>query len=156
MLRLTTVSILSCVCVLALAACSPILNTRGNFLEQDRIQGFTKGTTTQEQVAQKLGSPTATDPFDKNTWFYIGEKTETTSFFNPKVTARRVVKVQFEENGVLKDIAEIDESSGKDVALVGKTTPSGGQDMNVFQQFLSNLGKFNADAMNKQQSNPGR
>ncbi len=141
----------------ALTACAPTLNTRGNFLEPTRLQGFTNGVTSQQEITQKLGSPTATDPFNKNTWFYIGEKTETKAFFMPDVTARRVIKVEFDDTGMLKNMAEVDEKSGKDVAMVGKTTQSGGQKMNVFQQFISNLGKFNTNQMNTGNGgNPGR
>ena len=139
----------------SLSACAPTLNTRGNFLENDRLQGLEPGVASQKDIEQKLGSPTTTDPFDKNMWFYIGEKTETEAFFAPKVTARRVIKVKFDDAGMLESIAEADEKAGKDVALVSKTTTSGGQSVNVFQQFLGNLGKFNTGQMNSGQ-NPGR
>lgn len=141
---------------LLLVACAPTLNTRGNFLENDRLQNLNTGVTSQKDVEKQLGTPTVTDPFDKNTWFYIGEKTETKAFFNPKVTARRVIKVQFDDVGMLSSISEVDEKAGKDVALVGKVTRSGGQEMNAFQQFLGNLGKFNTDQMNTNGSTPGR
>lgn len=154
MTRFSPLPALFCVALL-LGACAPTLNTRGNFLENDRLQDLQSGVSSQKDIETKLGTPTVRDPFDKSTWFYIGEKTETTAFFNPKVTDRRVIKVQFDDVGMLSSISEVDEKAGKDVALVGKTTRSSGQQMNAFQQFLGNLGKFNANQMNSG-SAPGR
>lgn len=144
-----------CLLLALTVACSPTLNTRGNLVENDKLKGFEAGVTTQQEISQTLGSPSMIDPFDKNLWFYIGEQTETEAFFAPKVTARRVVKVQFDDTGILESVAEVDEKAGKDIALVSKTTQSGGHSVNAFQQFLGNLGKFNSNQMNNG-PNPGR
>jgi outer membrane protein assembly factor BamE (lipoprotein component of BamABCDE complex) len=144
---MSRLSFLALLCLLSLSACAPTLRTRGNLVANDRLQGIEAGVTSKQEVEHKLGSPTATDPFDQNLWFYIGETTESKAFFRPKVTARRVLKVQFDETGTLTNIAEVDEKAGKTVDLVKKATPAGGQEMNVFQQFMGNLGKFNSNQM---------
>ena len=137
-----------------LGACTPTLATRGNFLEDDRLSTVQQGVSTKEEVAKKLGTPTTTDPFDVNTWFYIGEKTSTTAFFDPKVDARKVIIMKFDKQGVLQTAQQVDEKSGKQIDLVDKATPSSGRDMNAFQQFLGNLGKFNSGQGQNQA--PGR
>lgn len=128
---------------LALAGCTPIMATRGNFLEDEQLKTVQIGVSTQAEVEQKLGSPTTTDPFDPKKWFYIGEKTSAKAFFRPKVEARRVLIMQFDENGFLQTANELDEKSGKEIEIVKKATPAPGREMNAFEQFVSNIGKFN-------------
>jgi outer membrane protein assembly factor BamE (lipoprotein component of BamABCDE complex) len=130
-----------------LQACAPTVNTRGNLVQDRQLQGLESGISSKQEIEQKLGTPTVTDPFDQNNWYYIGETTETKAFFRPDVVARRVVKVSFNEDGSLSQIAEIDEKAGKDIDLVAKTTRAGGVEMNAFQQFMGNLGKFNSSQM---------
>jgi outer membrane protein assembly factor BamE (lipoprotein component of BamABCDE complex) len=134
-------------CSILLIGCAPTVNTRGNLLQDYQLQGLESGISSKQDIEQKLGSPTSTDPFDPNNWYYIGEITETKAFFTPNVTKRRVVKVSFAEDGSLAHIAEIDEKAGKEIELVKKTTRAGGVEMNAFQQFMGNLGKFNSSQM---------
>ncbi|HEY1096246.1 MAG TPA: outer membrane protein assembly factor BamE, partial [Alphaproteobacteria bacterium] len=109
-----------------LLACAPTLNTRGNFLDDDQLKSIEKGISTKQDVAEKLGTPTTTDPFDQNIWMYIGETTETEAFFKPKVTSRRILKLQFDDTGLLSNIKEVNDKDGKAVELVQKTTPASG------------------------------
>ncbi len=134
---------------MALSACTPVMATRGNFLEDDQLRGVQIGVSTKDEIQQKLGTPTTTDPFNKNKWFYIGEKTSTKAFFDPKIQARRVIVMQFDDNGFLQSANELDEKSGKQIEIVKKVTPAPGREMNAFEQFLSNLGKFNQSGSSK-------
>lgn len=138
----------------AATACAPIVATRGNFLEDERLAAIQQGVSTKEEVAKKLGSPTTIDPFDDKTWFYIGEKTSQTAFFDPKIDARKVIIMKFNEDGVLDSAQQVDEKSGKEIDIVTKQTSTPGKDNNMFQQFLGNLGKFNSGQGS--QLSPGR
>jgi outer membrane protein assembly factor BamE (lipoprotein component of BamABCDE complex) len=117
--------------------------TRGNFLDDDRLKTVQQNVSTKDEIQKTLGSPTTVDPFDDNTWFYIGEKTSTKSFLDPKVTARKVIVMHFNKEGVLQTAQQVDEKSGRRIDLVEKTTPTPGRDVNAFQQFLGNVGKYN-------------
>lgn len=136
------------------SACAPMVATRGNYLEDERLASIQQGVSTKEEVSKKLGSPTTIDPFDNKTWFYIGEKTSQTAFFDPKIDSRKVIVMTFDEQGVLQNAQQVDEKSGKQIDLVEHQTPTPGKDNNMFQQFLGNLGKFNAGQ--GQQNAPGR
>lgn len=140
--------------VVALAGCAPTAATHGNFLDDERLQGVQVGVSTKAEVEQKLGAPSTTAPFDDNTWYYIGEKTETTSFYDPEIIERKVIIMTFNEDGFLQEASQLDETEGKKIEVVKKTTPAPGREVNAFEQFLGNLGKFNASDM--QQRQPGR
>jgi outer membrane protein assembly factor BamE (lipoprotein component of BamABCDE complex) len=141
---------------LVVGACAPTLATRGNFLDDDRLKSLQQGVSTKDEVARKLGTPTTVDPFDGNTWFYIGEKTSTTAFFKPKVDDRKIIKLTFTEDGFLSNAEQMDKAAGKDIIIVEKVTPTPGRDMNAFQQFLSNIGRFNQSGAMGQAGTQGR
>jgi outer membrane protein assembly factor BamE (lipoprotein component of BamABCDE complex) len=140
-----------------LAGCAPLKATRGNFLDDDRLKTVQQNVSTKDEIRKTLGSPTTVDPFDDNTWFYIGEKTSTTSFFDPVVEARKVIELHFNKDGILQTAQQVDEKSGRRIDIVTKTTPTPGRDLNAFQQFLGNVGKYNATPAGMGSTpNPGR
>jgi outer membrane protein assembly factor BamE (lipoprotein component of BamABCDE complex) len=127
---------------LALAACSPSVDTRGNLADKDRLQQIQKGVSTRDDVASALGTPSTVGTFDPNVWYYIGARTEKTAFFRPDTVERKVVVVKFDEAGTVADVHELDQSAGKEVELVDRTTPTAGRDMNFIEQMLGNVGRF--------------
>lgn len=127
---------------LALAACSPIVQSRGNYVDDGRLQQLTPGTTTQNDVAYILGSPSTVAPFrEDEAWFYIGQVTEQRAFLNPQVVDRRVVAVSFDEAGFVTQVEELSLDDAEDVALVERETPTLGREMTVMEQLLGNLGR---------------
>jgi len=140
------------------ASCAPMRATRGNFLDDDRLKTIQQNVSTKDEVQKTLGTPTTVDPFDDNTWFYIGEKTSTKAFFDPKIEARKVIQLHFNKDGILQTAQQVDEKSGRRIDIVTKTTPTPGRDLNAFQQFLGNVGKYNATpgGMGNGTPNPGR
>lgn len=134
--------------VLTLAACSPTRATNGVFLAPDDVTKVQPGAT-RADVLQALGTPTTTAVFDDNTWYYVGQKTEKTAFFDAKVTDRKVYEVKFAEDGTLTSIRDATGES-IDVPITRRKTPTSGHDLTVAQQLLGNLGRFN-----KSSSKPG-
>ncbi len=127
-------------------ACSPIVHTRGNLVDDDRLSSITLGVSRKADVAAVLGTPTTVAAFDDNLWYYMGEKTANKAFFEREITQRRVLAVQFDENETVVNIQDVDQAAAQDVDIVDATTPTAGKKMNMFQQFLSNLGKFNTNS----------
>lgn len=126
----------------ALAACSPSVDTRGNLADKDRLQQITPGVSTRDDVASLLGTPSTMGTFDPNTWYYIGARTEKTAFFRPDTVERKVVVVKFDEAGTVADVHQLDQTAGKEVELVERTTPTAGRDLNFIEQMLGNVGRF--------------
>jgi len=127
---------------LTLAACTPSVDTRGNLADKVRLEQIQPGTSTRDDVAAALGTPSTTGTFDPNTWYYIGARTEKTAFFRPDVVERKIVVVKFDEAGTVADVHELDQNAGKEVELVERTTPTAGRDMNFIEQMMSNVGRF--------------
>lgn len=128
--------------LLSSAGCTPTHKIHGNFLKDHQIEGVEKGTDTQSDILRKLGSPTTVAPFNNNIWYYIGQETEKRGILDPEVKEERIVMVAF-KNGYVDQITDVD-NERQDIPYVRRETPTSGTEMNAVQQFLGNLGKFNA------------
>ncbi len=129
--------------VLLFTACTPVVATRGNLLEDYQMKEVLVGVDGKDDVVRKIGSPTTIAPFDENTWYYMGQKTEKKGILDPKVTQEKIVVVKF--NGTDGKVASLDERTGarENIPVVQNTTPVSGNEYTFMQQMLGNLGKFN-------------
>ena len=131
------------ICAVALGACAPRVDSRGNQLHADDIAAIEPGQSTRGQVLDRLGSPSSRGSFSDQTWYYISETTETTAFLAPEVMDRKVIVIQFDEAGVVTAVDSLDQTSAETVEPAPGETPTAGNELNFFQQMLSNLGRFN-------------
>lgn len=141
---------------LVLASCTPIVDARGHSADALDVSQITKGVTSAEDVAALLGSPTTTSDFGDETWYYITQKQERVGLFAPEVTEQQVTAVQFDSSKLVSELVQFKMEDGKNVQLVGRTTPTEGHDLTVIEQLLGNLGRFNAPGRGMSDRNKGR
>src|SRR3546814_11471046 len=94
------------------------------------------GVSTRDDVAVILGTPTTVSTFEDNIWYYIGQRTEKSAFWNPEIVDRRVLEVTFDDQGVVRTIQELGMEGGPEVALVDSQTPTSGRKSPFFEQQL--------------------
>jgi outer membrane protein assembly factor BamE (lipoprotein component of BamABCDE complex) len=124
---------------LLLGACEPTIANRGNILDADKLEEIKPGTSTREQVATGLGTPTYVSTFDDKTWYYIGRVTQQYSFLDPEVLKQKAVRIKFDDQGMVTEVSNLDLSTAQDVASVDRRTPTYGNDNTFIQQLLGNL-----------------
>ena len=115
---------------------------RGEMVDQEALRQLVPGTSTRADATSLLGSPTAHATFDDNTWLYIGQVTSTRIGRTPGVTAQKVVALNFDASGTLRDIRELNRADGRDIAMASGATPSPGSEATFMQQLLGNVGQF--------------
>ena len=93
--------------------------------------------------AGSIGSPTARDTFDDNTWLYISELTRERIGRTLGELNQNVVVINFNEKGVLTNVHELDKADALPVKVIARTTPSPGTEASFMQQLLGNIGRFN-------------
>src|ERR1700761_9299347 len=99
---------------------------RGNKVDPDSLKELTPGTSTKADVTAIIGSPTARDTFDDNTWLYVSELTQ------PRIgrvlgeLQQNVVVVNFDDKGLLTTIKKYDKADSLPVTVIARTTPSPG------------------------------
>ena len=126
-----------------LTACSGRVAVRGNAPDPERLAEIQPGEISRAEVRDSLGSPSTVGNYEKKeTWFYFSEQTETYAFFEPKVTERKVVVIQFDAKGVVSKIGTVGLDDSAEVNPVGRKTPSAGAELTVIDQIISNFQKL--------------
>ncbi len=130
----------------AAPACSPIIETHGIEPNRDIVESFELGRTRQEDVNAAFGSPLAEGTFRSDVWYYVFERAETIAFFEPKIAYRRVYAFDFDDGGVLENVASLTEADGRSIDFESRVTPSRGTEANFIQELFGNIGRFTGDA----------
>lgn len=135
--------------LLLLSACAPTVANRGNLLDPDKLAEIKVGSSTREDVANKLGSPTQVGTFDENVWYYFGRHTEQYSFFDPEVIEQRAVEVRFDDSGVVTALNNLNSADAEDVVPVDRRTPTYGHETTFVEQLIGNAGRAAPNAKGK-------
>ncbi len=140
----------------AAAACTPITSYQGFQVTDVRPAEVKVGEDTRSTVLTKLGSPTATSTFDKNTWFYISQLRSQTSFYMPKTISRNVVAIAFDpDTEQVKSVNTYTLTDGRVIAYNGHETPTRGREMTALEQLIGSIGA-GAVLPNDQNVTPGQ
>lgn len=133
--------------VLMLSACASRTNVAGYVPDEDDIAQIQPGNQSKEEVEELLGTPSSLASFEdrSNTWYYISSRTETVAFLSPEVTERTVVAIQFDDNGIVKQVNRYKLEDGREVEMVERITPTRGKELNFFEQMFGNIGRFTKD-----------
>jgi outer membrane protein assembly factor BamE (lipoprotein component of BamABCDE complex) len=126
-----------------MTGCVPTVDQRGNLPDPDRIAEIHPGTTTRDQVAKLLGTPSSTGIFNDKSWYYISRKTKQVAFFDPEVLDQQVFVVNFDGNGVVKSIDHKGLKDGREIEPAPGATPAPGRELTFLEQILGNIGRFN-------------
>ena len=126
-----------------LGACTPTHKVHGNLIKDHQIENVAPGEDTQSDILRKLGSPTTTDPFNNNVWYYIGQETEKRGILDPEVIDERIIVVSFKD-GYVDQIENVD-NERLDIPYSRDETATSGNSETMLQQFLGNLGRFNTE-----------
>ena len=137
------------------AACSPVNSFQGFQAIEQSPNDVKVGADTRATVTAKLGTPTTTSTFDKNTWFYLSQTSSKNAFYHPHVLKRNVVAIAFDKD--TQAVTKVDTYTLKDgriIAFTGRETPTRGREMTVLEQLLGNLSSVSALPPND--PNPGQ
>ena len=133
-----------------LVGCYPTVDHRGFNPEQMQLEKIQTGISTKENVQEILGSPSTTSLFPvegKNwtNWYYIYRKTETTSFFEPKIVDQLVVKITFDERDIVQNIDNQKGVQGEQIKASKERTESTGYESSAMKDIFGNFNKYSLD-----------
>ncbi len=98
---------------------------------------------TEDEVQQVMGSPSTVSDYGVPVWYYLGAKVKRSTLAQDKVASQRLIAVTFDGQQRVTKVEELDASARKDVTFAEDATPTEGNEMNMMQQLLGNLGRFN-------------
>ncbi|NQV99457.1 MAG: outer membrane protein assembly factor BamE [Rhodospirillales bacterium] len=128
--------------LVAVAACTPRAQTRGNLPDPDLVAQLKEGDITRDEVAEFLGSPSSVTPFGEEVWFYISEQTETLAWFEPEIIRRQVLALHFNKAGTLVKIETKGLEEANDLTPVDRKTPTHGNKFTLLEQLVGNFRRF--------------
>lgn len=141
------VACLICASLIALSvtACDPVREEKGYRIDPEKIALVEPGVSTKDEVITQMGSPSSISTFPDagEAWYYIGKKTEHYAFLEKKIIEQSVIIISFDENEVVKEIKNYDKDAAREIAVVERTTPTGGNKLGFFEQIFGNFGRFN-------------
>lgn len=142
MLRQTILTItVLCTVLFATSACTKRMETHGSIVKQERLDRIKIGSHTKNDVAELLGSPSATGTFNNKRWYYFTEKAAVRALGRSKLLEREIVIVDFDKQGVVSSLTFKSKDDAQKVNPSKKTTTTYGQTLGIIDQFINNLGK---------------
>jgi len=110
---------------------------RGYVLPEGAMEQVPLGAT-QEQVLIVLGTPSTVATVSGEVFYYISQRAEQKLAFLPQaVTNQRVIAVYFDKQRRVERLANYGLKDGRVFDFVGRTTPSGGNELNYLNYIFS-------------------
>ena len=131
-------------CALAaavLAGCTPQLHNEGHVRNPDALAEIEPGVQTRDEVARLLGTPSVVATFDDRRWYYVSRRTETVAFNAPELIEQQITVIDFDENGVVSQVASISPDEAREIEPVDEESPTRGRSVGVLEQLLGNVGR---------------
>ncbi|KRA29089.1 outer membrane protein assembly factor BamE [Brevundimonas sp. Root608] len=124
------------------AACAPVVGQNGFQAIDARPTDIVAGTDTKQTVLTKLGTPSTTSTFERDSiWYYISQVTEKYTYNRPHVTQRSVTEITFNDAGQVSAVNNLGLEDGQVVAMNGRETPTRGRQLTILEQLLGNVGR---------------
>ncbi len=137
--------ILAATIVGGLSGCAPMVKNHGYAPDDELLAGITAGTDTRGSVRRKIGRPSTTGVFTETGWYYVATTVEHYLYYEPAVSDRRIVAVQFDTNDVVSGVNVYGFEDGRIIDLQTRTTPTQGRQLTIMQQLLGNLGTLTGE-----------
>lgn len=126
----------------ALAACTPQIELRGHVIEEDILKTLKEGVDNKASVSESLGTPSTMATFDADIWYYISTTQIRKAFFDPQLSERTIVAVEFDKSGNVAATRRYSLKDGRAVVWVSRETPTRGRELTFLEQMFGNFGRF--------------
>lgn len=140
---------------LTLAACNVPVDPRGNLPTPEQLSQIKPGVTDKPTVTRILGSPSSVAEFNADTWYYISQKTKEVAFFKPELLDQEVVAIDFDKDGVVRDVRHRGMNDRVAVVPNPNATPAPGREFGFWEQLIGNFGRFGGAGGNPVQPGGG-
>jgi len=133
--------------ILFLSACSTdVFNqTEGNMPSKDDILSIKQGMS-QEKVRTILGSPSAISSLDHRTWIYMNSTMKKMAFLEPEELDRNIVVIEFDFDGKVKKMLQLNKENGKNITISKDETPVMGTDETFMEKYFGGVGYMPIEA----------
>lgn len=130
-------------CAVFAAGCSFQTQTHGHIPADEDVASLESTKADRDRVASALGTPSTRASFGGDErWYYIGKRSQRRALLAPLIHEHKVLEVRFDEQGIVEKIAWIDVTKTPKFAIVGRETPTKGNEVTFMEQLVGNIGRF--------------
>lgn len=126
------------------AGCAPTVQVHGYVPPPADIARVRPGFDDQGSVEEILGRPSSAGVLRDSAWYYVQSTVESYTYHAPRVVDRTVLAINFDQQGVVRDIQRYGLEDGRIINLTTRTTETGGRELGILEQLFGNL--LNLDA----------
>ena len=137
----------------ALSACAPTIQIHGYVPPESDVARVRPGFDDTGSVEKLLGRPASSGVLADSAWYYVQSTVENYTYHAPKVIDRKVIAVNFDQRGVVRDVRRYGLADGRIVALDPETTETGGREMGILEQLFGNILNMDAQSLNAASGN---
>jgi outer membrane protein assembly factor BamE (lipoprotein component of BamABCDE complex) len=129
------------VILVGLSGCAADITRHGHVFAEDDLAQIKEGMS-QDQVILALGTPDTKSTASQSAYYYISTTSErSAAFLEPKIIDRKVVAIYFNENNLVKSVANYGIEDGKVIDFVTRETPSRGSEDSLLKELFRNIGR---------------
>ena len=125
-------------------ACTPIIRNHGYIPVAEDLDQIVLGEATRETVRTIAGQPTSQGVVGDSAFYYISSKFRHFGAMAPVEFDRNVLRVSFDEAGLVSNIQRFGLQDGQVVELSRRVTDNSVRDSTFVRQLLSSIGQINA------------
>lgn len=130
------------VCLVSIAACTPIYRDHGYAPSDDDLAGIIVGVDTRETVADTVGTPSSSGVLRDTGYYYVSQRMRTMTYHEPQIIDRQIVAISFDGDGVVSNVERFALEDGNVVALSRRVTNSSIQGLGFLAQLFGNVGRL--------------
>jgi outer membrane protein assembly factor BamE (lipoprotein component of BamABCDE complex) len=130
-------------CAAVLSACVAQYRNHGYLPSDSELSDVIVGVDTRDTVAETIGVPGTSGVLDQGNYYYVGSRVRHYGAFPPEIVEREIVAVEFDADGVVRNITRYGLEDGRVVALTRRVTVTGDGDIGFIRQLFGNIGGIN-------------
>ena len=130
-------------CAAVLSACVAQYRNHGYLPSDSELSDVIVGVDTRDTVAETIGVPGTSGVLDQGNYYYVGSRVRHYGAFPPEIVEREIVAVEFDADGVVRNITRYGLEDGRVVALTRRVTATGDGDIGFIRQLFGNIGGIN-------------
>lgn len=127
---------------LSLSGCETRILKHGMVPTDNELALIKPGVHNRGDVRIILGSPSTVARFKPKAWYYVETQFKKKAIANSSLLTRKIVEVQFDDQGFVKKIKSFDTTDEQKIRPVERETPTGGKKLTIIQQLIGNAGRF--------------
>lgn len=132
--------------IFLLSSCTPKIVNHGYNFDEIQLDKIKVNHDNKYKVMEIMGSPSLVSDFSIEkkgwvSWYYYHKKVSRFSAYDPKLLDQKIIKIDFDEKEIVRDIKEVDQKDSKNLEFAKEKTETTGYESGFMKDIFGNFGK---------------